>query len=144
MQMDVNELYRNLREEGRSAGHAQWIIGNYYRTGRNVKRNYDKAEEWFLKAWDHKFPGTASSQAFILKRQWRRFLDAEYSQKPRLHALLAMARLSADEGKGTIALPVHNDAQKEWIDNGIEAMEAAFRTFTNSRFFSISIITELK
>ena len=47
--MEINELYKRLREEGRSTGHAQWIIGNYYLTGRNVEKDPDKAEEWFLK-----------------------------------------------------------------------------------------------
>ena len=50
MPMEIDELYKRLREEGRSAGHAQWIIGNYYLTGRNVEPDLGKAEEWFLKA----------------------------------------------------------------------------------------------
>ena len=140
--MEINELFRRLREEGRSAGHAKWIIGNYYLTGRNVEKDPDKAEEWFLKAWDHHFPGTANTQAFILKRMWDKFIADTYPETPRLLGLLSKARASSDERNGTILICVHNDAQKEWIDNIVEEMMAAFQQFASSRFMSVSIRTE--
>lgn len=142
--MEINELYKRLREEGRSAGHAQWIIGNYYLTGRNVEKDPDKAEEWFLKAWDNNFPGTANTQAFILKRMWDKFIADTYPDTPRLLTLLSKARASSDERNGNILICVHNDAQKEWIDTKIEEINAAFQTFTSNRFRSISITVVIR
>lgn len=141
--MEIKEIYRNLREEGHSAGHAQWIIGNYYRTGRNVEQDLDKAEEWFLKAWDHHFPGTANTQAFILKRMWDKFIADTYLETPRMLDLLSEAQASSDERQGTILICVDNDAQKEWISNRVEVMTATFQQFTNGRFVNIIINVEI-
>ena len=142
--MEINELYKRLREEGRSTGHAQWIIGNYYLTGRNVEKDPDKAEEWFLKAWDHHFPGTANTQTFILKRMWARFVAEAYAETPRMRTLLSEARISSDERHGTILICVHNDAQKEWIDNRLKERMAAFQQFTIGRFVTITINAEVQ
>ena len=131
MQMDINELYRKQREEGRSVGLAQWCVGLRCLRGNEVKRDLDKAEEWFLKAWDHDFPGTANTQAFILKRLWDKFVAGAYPETPRMSALLSEVKVSSDERQGTIRIHVHNDARKEWIDTRIEKMKAAFRQFTN-------------
>ena len=139
--MEIKYIYHQLRKEGRSAGHAQWIIGNYYYSGRNLGQDPGKAEEWFLKAWDNKFPGTANTQAFILRRQWERFISEAYHETPRMMTLLTEANTLSDEQHGTILIPVHNDAQKEWLDNRIEEMAAAFQPFTNGRFLRITINT---
>lgn len=144
MQMEINELYRKLREEGRGVGHAQWCVGNRLLAGRDVERDLNKAEEWFLKAWDHQFPGTANTQAFVLRRQWEKFIAGAYFETPRMKALLAKANALSDEQHGIIIIPVHNDAQKEWIDNRIEEVAAAFRQFTNGRFLSISIFSVVR
>lgn len=144
MPMEINELYKRLREEGRSAGHAQWIIGNYYLTGRNVEKDPDKAEEWFLKAWDHHFPGTANTQAFVLKRQWDKFIAETYPESPRMLVVLSDAKASSDERHGTLLIPVHNDAQKEWIDTRIEQIKTAFQPFSGDRFRSISITVVIR
>lgn len=139
--MEINELYHKLREEGRGVGHAQWCVGLRYLRGNEVKRDHNKAEEWLLKAWDHKFPGTANTQAFVLRRQWERFISETYPKTPRMKALLTEANTLSDEQHGTILIPVHNDAQKEWLDNRIEEMAASFRQFTNGLFLSITINT---
>ena len=144
MHMDINEIYQNLIDEGRSAGHAQWIIGNYYLTGRNVEKDPDKAEEWFLKAWDHHFPGTANTQAFVLRRQWEKFITETYHEAPRMATLLTEANTLSDEQHATILIPVHNISQKEWLDSRIEEVAAAFRQFTNKRFLSISIFANVR
>lgn len=142
--MEIKYLYHQLRQEGRSAGHAQWIIGNYYYSGRNLGQDPEKAEEWFLKAWDNKFPGTAKTQAFILKRMWDKFIAEDYSESPRMLAVLSDAKASSDERHGTILLPVQNDAQKEWIDARNEEIKAAFHQFTGDRFLSISITVVIR
>ena len=139
--MEINELYHKLREEGRSIGHAQWCVGLRCLRGNEVKRDLDKAEEWFLKAWDHKFPGTAMTQAFVLRRQWEKFISESFHETPRMKALLTDANALSDEQHGTILIPVHNDAQKEWLDNRIEEVAASFRQFTNGLFLSITINT---
>ena len=142
--MEIKYIYHQLRKEGRSAGHAQWVIGNYYFSGRNLGQDPEKAEEWFLKAWDNKFPGTANTQAFILKRMWDKFIAESYSETPRMLAVLADAKASSNERHGTILIPVHNDAQKEWIDTRIEEMSEAFLQFLNARFVGITISTEVQ
>ena len=144
MQMEINELYRKLREEGRGVGHAQWCVGLRCLRGNEVKRDLNKAEEWFLKAWDHHFPGTANTQAFVLRRQWEKFITETYHEAPRMATLLTEANTLSDEQHGTILIPVHNDAQKEWLDNRIEEVAAAFRQFTNGRFLSISIFSVVR
>ena len=144
MQMEINELYRKLREEGRGVGHAQWCVGLRCLRGNEVKRDLEKAEEWFLKAWDHKFPGTAKTQAFVLRRQWEKYIAEAYRETPRMKALLMEANTLSDEQHGAILIPVHNDAQKEWLDSRIEEMAAAFRQFTNGRFLSISIFSVVR
>ena len=140
--MEIIELYRKLREEGRSVGHAQWCVGMHCFKGQGMEQDLDKAEEWFLRAWDHRFPGTANTQAFILKRMWDKFIAGAYPESPRMLALLSEARASSDERRGTILICVHNDAQKEWINDRIEEMIAAFHQFTSSRFLSVSIRNE--
>ena len=142
--MEIKHIYHQLRNEGRSAGHAQWIIGNYYYSGHNLGQNLEKAEEWLLKAWDNGFPGTAKTQAFVLKRQWDRFIVETYSETPRIQALLSKANASSDEQNGTILIPVHSDAQKEWLDSRIEEMVAAFRKYINGRYLSISILSVVR
>ena len=144
MQMEINELYHKLREEGRGVGHAQWCVGLRYLRGNEVKRDLNKAEEWFLKAWAHSFPGTAKTQAFVLRRQWERFISEAYHEKPRMKALLTEANSLSDEQHATILIPVHNDSQKEWLDNGIEEVAASFRQFTNGRFLNISIFSVVR
>ena len=144
MQMEINELYHKLREEGRGVGHAQWCVGNRLLTGRDVERDLDKAEEWFLKAWDHHFPGTANTQAFVLKRLWEKFIAGAYSETPRMKTLLTEANALSDEQHGTILIPVHNEAQKEWLENKIEEVAASFRQYTDGRFLSIAISTEVQ
>ena len=142
--METEYLYHQLRKEGRSAGLAQWVIGDYYYSGRNLGQDLEKAEEWFLKAWDNRFPGTAKTQAFILKRLWDKYIAETYSENSRMFAVLSVAKSSSDERHGTILIPVHNDAQKEWIDTRIEEMKAAFQQFTNGRFLSVTISTEVQ
>lgn len=144
MQMEINELYRKLREEGRGVGHAQWCVGLRCLRGNEVKRDLNKAEEWFLKAWDHHFPGTANTQTFILKRMWARFVAEAYAETPRMRTLLSEAKISSDEQHGTILICVHNDAQKEWIDNRLKERMAAFQQFTIGRFVSITINAEVQ
>ena len=144
MKMGINELYHILREEGRGVGHAQWCVGLHCLRGNEVKRDLNKAEEWFLKAWDHKFPGTAKTQAFVLRRQWERFMTEAYKETPRMKALLIGANTMSDEQHGTILIPVHNDAQKEWLEKRIEEVAAAFRQFTNGRFLSISFFSVVR
>ncbi len=139
MQMEINELYKRLREEGRSAGHAQWIIGNYYLTGRNVEKDPDKAEEWFLKAWDHHFPGTAATERFLLKRWWNAFVKASYSNAKRLQRVLGEAELTASECNAYISLNVHNDAQATWLRSKVDEITQSFRKYTNGRFFEITV-----
>ena len=141
MQMEINELYHKFRKEGRGVGHAQWCVGLRCLHGNEVKRDLDKAEEWFLKAWDNKFPGTANTQAFVLKRRWERFISAAFQETPRVKALLIGANTLSNEQHGIIIIPTHNDAQKEWLNDRIEEMVAAFRQFTNDCFISISIFT---
>lgn len=142
--MEIQELYQQMRGEGRSTGHAQWCVGNRLLTGREVEKDLDKAEEWFLRAWDHHFPGTATTQAFLLKRQWDRFIAERYPEAPRMQTLLSDAKVSSDERHGTILIPVHNDAQKAWIDARLEEMTEAFRQLTRDRFMSTVIITEMQ
>ena len=142
--MNAEELYRNYREKGRGVGHAQWCVGNRLLAGRDVERDLGKAEEWFLKAWDHNFPGTANTQAFVLRRQWERFISEAYQETPRMKVLLTEANTLSDEQHGTILIPVHNDAQKEWLDERIEEVAASFRQFTNGRFLSISIFAVVR
>jgi len=137
--MEINELYKRLREEGRSAGHAQWIIGNYYLTGRNVEKDPDKAEEWFLKAWDHHFPGTAATERFLLKRWWNAFVKASYSNAKRLQRVLGEAELTASECNAYISLNVHNDAQATWLRSKVDEITQSFRKYTNGRFFEITV-----
>ena len=141
MKMEINELYHKLREKGRGIGHAQWCVGLHCLRGSEVKRDFNKAEEWFLKAWDHNFPGTANTQAFVLRRQWEKFITESYHEKPRMAALLTEANTLSDEQHGIIIIPVHNDAQKEWLDKRKQEMVVAFRQFTNDRFLSISIFS---
>ena len=142
--MEINELYHKLREEGRGIGHSQWCVGLRCLRGNEVKRDLNKAEEWFLKAWDHNFPGTAMTQAFVLRRQWEKFISEAYRETPRLKALLTDANTLSDEQHATILIPVHNDSQKEWLDSRIEEVAAAFRQFTNKRFLSISIFANVR
>ena len=144
MQMEINELYRKLREEGRGVGHAQWCVGLRCLRGNEVKRDLNKAEEWFLKAWDHHFPGTANTQAFVLRRQWEKFITETYHEAPRMATLLTEAITLSDEQHATILIPVHNKAQKEWLDSRIDEMVAAFRQFINGRFLSISIFSVVR
>jgi hypothetical protein len=144
MQMEINELYRKLREEGRGVGHAQWCVGLRCLRGNEVKRDLNKAEEWFLKAWDHHFPGTANTQAFVLRRQWEKFITETYHEVPRMATLLTEANTLSDEQHATILIPVHNVSQKEWLDSRIEEVAAAFRQFTNKRFLSISIFANVR
>lgn len=142
--MEINELYHKLREEGHhGVVHAQWCVGHHCLQGKDVEKDLDKAEEWLLKAWDNKFPGTANTQAFILKRQWEKFIAETYSEIPRMLAALSDAKASSDEQHGAILIPVHNDAQKEWIYARIEEIKAAFQQFTNGRFLSITINAEV-
>ena len=142
--MEIEYIYHQLRKAGRSAGHAQWIIGNYYYSGRNLGQDPEKAEEWFLKAWDNNFPGTANTQAFILKRLWDKFVAETYPETPRMLAVLSDAKASSVEQHGTILIPIHNDAQKEWFNVRTEEIKAAFQPFTNGRFLSITICTEVQ
>ena len=142
--MEINELYHKLREEGRGIGHAQWCVGLHCLHGNEVKRDLKKAEERFLKAWDHHFPGTANTQAFVLRRLWERFISETYQETPRMKVLLTEANTLSDEQHGIILIPVHNDAQKEWLDKRNEEMVVAFRQFTNGRFLSISIFSVVR
>ena len=72
---DADELYRRLRAEGRSKGHAQWIVGSRLMDGRGVAKNHAEAERWLLLAWNNAFPGTARTEAFLLGRFWNTLLN---------------------------------------------------------------------
>lgn len=140
--MEIQELYQQMRGEGRSTGHAQWCVGNRLLTGREVEKDLDKAEEWFLRAWDHHFPGTATTQTFLLKRQWDRFIAERYPEAPRMQTLLSDAKVSSDERHGTILIPVHNDAQAAWLQGRIEGLLEAFLPTTGGRFEEITLTLE--
>lgn len=140
--MNINELFESKLAEGLSLGHAQWIVGNNLLTGRKLEENQDEAEKWFLKAWDNGFPGTASTETFILRRLWQSFVAAEYSDKPRKAAILNDARVSASEEIGRIVIPSHNDAQKEWLNEKLSDLICSFRRFTTNRFVKLTITIE--
>ena len=75
---------------------------------------------------------------------WARFVAEAYAETPRMRTLLSEAKISSDEQHGTILICVHNDAQKEWIDNRLKERMAAFQQFTISRFVSITINAEVQ
>lgn len=135
----INELFQNKRAEGCSLGHAQWIVGNRYLTGRGVEMDLDEAEKWFTLAWDHHFPGTAATERFLLKRWWNAFVKASYSNAKRLQRVLGEAELTASERDAYITLKAHNDAQAAWLMTKVNEITESFRNYTSGRFFSISV-----
>ena len=143
--MNMKELYHKFREQGKSVGHALWCAGYYCLYGKEgVEIDLDKAEECFLRAWDHNFPGIPSTQEFILIRQWQKFITRTYPEMPRMLALLSEADASSEERNGIIHIPVHNDAQKKWIDDRAKEMAVAFSQFLGDRFFSITVQAEVR
>lgn len=118
---------------------AQWTIGNNYRTGRNVEKDQDKATEWYLKAWDNGFPGTATTQTFVLYGQWQSFVRSSYADKPRMINLLSDAMASAGEREGEIVIFARNNAQADWVIQRLEEIQEAFTAYTQGRFAKITI-----
>lgn len=135
----INELFQNKRAEGCSLGHAQWIVGNRYLTGRGVDMNPDEAEKWFTLAWDHHFPGTAATERFLLKRWWNAYVKTSYSNAKRLQRILGEAELTASECNAYITLNVHNDAQATWLRSKVDEITESFRKFTRGRFLGIIV-----
>lgn len=138
--MNIEEYYKQLLDEGCSLGRAQWIYANHYRKGIDTPINLDIAEAWFIRAWRNSFPGTASTQTFVLERKWYDFVRQSYTRQPRLKEILEKAKLSASEETAHITLETHNDAQKEWLKEQIDEIKEAFNKFT-FKLFSDVIIT---
>jgi len=139
VRMDINEYYGKLLAEGCSLGHAQWIVGNRLLTGRGVDMDLDEAEKWFTMAWDNHFPGTANTEAFLLRRWWSAFIKASYSNAKRLQRILGEAELAASESDAYITLKVDNDAQAAWLKTKFDVIIESFRDYTSGRFLNISI-----
>ena len=140
--MDIKEIYLQVLRNGGSLARAEFAVGNHYLKGKDVEQDLDEAEAWLLKAWDDGFPGTAATEAFILRRFWDRFLEFRYAESPRLRALLKEARIEVDERKGSVIIPVHNDAQARWLEGPLEDMSASLLHFTGGRFCKISVQVE--
>jgi len=135
--MNSDTIYKEALNNGFSIGHAQFIIGNHYLKGKDVAADPDKAEEWFTKAWDNQFPGTASTQTFLLRRWWTAFKIAKMTDRPRLQNLLDDAMVSASEREAHIIIVTHNDAQAKWFDEHVDSLKESFDKYTRGRFRTI-------
>lgn len=134
--MDIKDYYEKKKEEG-SLGRAQYLVGRRYLLGQDVEQDLDKAEKWLLRAWDHHFPGVASTQTFILKRQWEQFVSLVFEDKPKFKQLLMEAKLSASEEEARITIVTNNDAQREWLQQRTSKIIDLFNEFTNNRFYNV-------
>ena len=140
--MDINELFQKKLAEGCSLGHAQWIVGSRLMDGRGVEKSCEKAEGWLLLAWDNGFPGTARTEAFLLRRIWDRLLDSRFEERPRLRALLKDAVIEAGEKKGCITVHTANDAKAQWLHGRLDDLPEALLALSGGRFQEISVREE--
>lgn len=137
--MDINELFQKKLAEGCGLGHAQWIYARHHLDGDSAPKDLDVAEEWFGRAWQNHFPGTANTQRFLLQRKWHRFVNSECSSQPRLRDILLGADLSASEEIAHVTLHPHNDAQATWLRGHVEEIAESFRAFNDNPFSNINI-----
>lgn len=136
---DINKIFQEKRAEGCSPGHAQWIVGNRLMTGRGVDTDLDEAEKWFTLAWDHHFPGTAKTEAFLLKRWWLGFVSSSYSNTKRLQQILGQAELTLSERNAYITLKAYNEAQATWLRAKVDEITEAFQHYTKGRLLKVTI-----
>lgn len=142
--MDIQEIYKKAKKEG-SIGRALWIVGLHYMRGEDVPQDNDIAEAWFVRAWSNGFPGTASTQTFVLKHNWDVFVRRYCSKEPRLKAILEEASVSAGEQKGEIVARVWNEAQALWLESRSEEIVREFdKKCLFGRFLSVSLAVEIK